>query len=387
MLNTEFMQPPTDLKTDLSNIERVIWSYEAQAGPVLVIFAGIHGNELAGIYACQRLATQLSEMTDQLDGSVYMISGNREAIKQGFRYINRDLNRIWNEVTTVDPEAVSGDIIEWEESLELLNLINTLIDEHENSGRKIYFTDLHTTSAESCAFILFNDTLENRKSASFFPVPQILGIEESIHGTLLSFINDRGYPAIGFEAGKHTDPVSNERTEAFLWLYLHFLKIIPLKLPELQEQEEKLESLSGVKDVYYEITYHHFLEDADAFKMKEGYHNFNTIQKGELLAYENHEPVYAPTSGLIFMPLYQSKGSDGFFILNERSPIWLEISSIFRDSFINNYMHFLPGVEKTGQGSYVADLRIARFFVKEIFHLLGYRVIRKDVNTLVCYKR
>ncbi|WP_185957356.1 succinylglutamate desuccinylase/aspartoacylase family protein [Gracilimonas mengyeensis] len=382
------METPPDLHTDLSDIERVIWSHETDTGPVLVIFAGIHGNELAGIYACQRLSKKLSENTDKLEGSVYMISGNREAIKMGYRYINRDLNRIWNEVTEgvkANPEL--QDDIEWEESLELLQVINTIVDKHKNTHRDVYFCDLHTTSAQSCAFILFNDTLENRRSASVFPVPQILGIEESIHGTLLSFINDLGYPAIGFEAGEHNDPQSVLRTEAFLRLYLHFLNILKLKLPELQRCEEVMSAPSGNLDEYYEITYHHFVEDAREFDMKKGYQNFDPISKGDLLAYDHEKPVYAPTDGLIFMPLYQSKGRDGFFILKGRSPFWLEVSSVFRDSFLNKYLHFLPGVDKVGHGSFTVDLRVARFFVKEIFHLLGYRVIRKDEQTLVCYKR
>lgn len=376
-----------ELNIDLSDIERVIWSHEADAGPVLVIFAGIHGNELAGIYACQRVATRLSKMTGRINGSIYMISGNRQAIKKGFRYINRDLNRIWNEVTAGEPDYDGGEDPEWEEGGEILQVINAIINRYENTEREIYFTDLHTTSAESCAFILFNDTLENRRNASFFPVPQILGIEETIRGTLLSFINDLGYPAIGFEAGEHNDPLSKKRTEAFLWLYLHLLKITSLKLPDLQMYEEILQTLPDVRDVYYEITYHHFVDDALEFKMKKGYRNFKPVQKGELLAYENQKPVYAPVSGRIFMPLYQSRGKDGFFILKDRSPFWLEISSIFRDSFINNYLHFLPGVERTSQYAFMVDLGIARLFVKEVFHLLGYRVIRKDADTLICYKR
>lgn len=380
------MNPTSDLNKEIDTIKRIIWSHKADIGPVIVIFSGIHGNETAGIYACKRLANKLSKNRDEMEGSVFMISGNRKAIKKGFRYLDRDLNRIWNEIHKFG-QLFSTNDQEWDEALEILDSINEIIEKYKSTNREIHFIDLHTTSADSSSFILFNDTLENRNIAKWFPVPQILGIEESIHGTLLSYINDFGYPAIGFEAGGHTDPASTERTEAFLWLYFHYTDVINLDQANLHVYEGMLREKSNVDDQYYEINYHHVVEDALKFRMKKGFKNFDAIRKGELLAYEDSEPVHAPVSGLIFMPLYQKKGNDGFFILKGRSPLWLELSTFFRDSFINRYLHLLPGVEKKEEGYFTVNLNVARFLVKEIFHLLGYRVIRRDENTLNCYKR
>lgn len=380
------MQHATAVKTELEHIERIIWHNESELGPVIIVIAGIHGNELAGIYACKRLSQQLSLNKEILSGSIYMISGNLKAIKQGFRYLDKDLNRIWNEINKPGSFFDDSDE-EWEEAVEILETVTKIINKYKDTKREIHFIDLHTTSAESCSFILFNDTLDNRKIATWFPVPQILGIEETIHGTLLSYINDLGYPAIGFEAGGHTDPASTDRTEAFLWLYLHYTGIYRLELADLHVYEEILKAESVTTNQYYEITYHHLVKDAKAFKMKKGYRNFDFVNKAELLAYEGNEPVYAPVSGNIFMPLYQKRGNDGFFILNGRSPLWLELSAIFRDSYVNGYLHLLPGVKKQSEGYYKVNLKVARFLVKEIFHLMGYRVIRRNETTLDCYKR
>jgi hypothetical protein len=142
-----------------------------------------------------------------------------------------------------------------------------------------------------------------------------------------------------------------------------------------------------IEDSYYEITYHHYVEDASRFKMEKGFLNFDHVNKGDLLAYDEGNPVYAPQSGIIFMPLYQSKGNDGFFILKGRSAFWLELSSKLRDSFINKYLQLLPGVKNEDERVFTVNLKIARFFVKEVFHLMGYRVIQQDPETLICYKR
>jgi predicted deacylase len=364
---------------------RIIWSHESEVGPIFIVFAGVHGNEMAGVQACKQIAGSLESMQEDIQGSVYMISGNKTAIKQGVRYIDFDLNRIWNVLESGSAEL--SESAEWNEALEIREIIQGLIGRYSDDMKEIYFIDLHTTSAKSCAFIPFNDTLENRRIALRFPVPQILGIEESIHGTLLSYINDLGYPAIGFEAGSHTDPLSVERTEAFLWIYLDYVNIVSLGVKKLRLLEEKLRPESDIPIKYYEINYHYMVEHPQTFRMKKGYANFDSVRKGDFMAYDNEQRIYAPVSGFIFMPLYQKKGSDGFFILKERSPFWLEISSIFRDSFLNNYLHFLPGVEEFQPGAFTVNLSIARFFVKEIFHLLGYRVIRKTENMLICYKR
>jgi succinylglutamate desuccinylase len=87
---------------DMEQVDRIIWSHTKDSGPVVVIFSGIHGNELAGLHASRRLAETLSKDTGRLKGSVYMVSGNLKAIRQGVRYLDRDLNRIWGDFSKED---------------------------------------------------------------------------------------------------------------------------------------------------------------------------------------------------------------------------------------------------------------------------------------------
>ena len=96
--------------------------------------------------------------------------------------------------------------------------IYALVKEILSSERgPFHFLDLHTTSSPSVPFITISDSLNNRKFASNFPVPVVLGIEEYLEGPLLTFINDHGYIALGFEGGQHTDPESVINCEYFVW--------------------------------------------------------------------------------------------------------------------------------------------------------------------------
>ncbi|MEX0994892.1 MAG: hypothetical protein WD599_05145, partial [Balneolaceae bacterium] len=244
-----------------------------------------------------------------------------------------------------------------------------------------------TTSSDSCAFIPFNDTLRNRELARKFPVPQILVIEEYIYGTLLSYINNHGFAAIGFEAGAHSASESVKRSEAFLWLIMHHCRLIELPTDEVAGFEYILRKLVGISDTYYEIIHRHFVEDPSRFRMKSGFRNFDEVRKGQPLAYENDTLIRAPASGRIFMPLYQEAGHDGFFIIRKISPVWLELSAWLRNTSIHKWLKYLPGVTPLADGNFKVDLNRAKYLVRNIFHLLGYRLAMQGRHTLICYRR
>lgn len=360
--------------------------------PVVVFFVGIHGNEQAGVVAIQDILDEFIEAGIEPEGKLYVVTGNLEALERGVRYVDTDLNRLWEKFNT-DQDftalAETGKTLpsEYFESLEIKSEIDNILHEHEQDRPDILFADLHTTSSESCAFILLNDTLANRELAQKFPVPQILGIEENIHGTLLSYINNLGCRAIGFEAGAHTSFESVQRSKAFIRLLLHHTGLVKTGSSELGRCEVEMVDNSEMPSAYFEIRYHHFIEDVNKFNMYPGYRNFDSVEKGEPLAIEKGDVIKAPEEGRIFMPLYQKSGNDGFLIIREVSPFWLTFSAWLRDSSIHSLLAYLPGVTRSGPQEFTVNRDVALFFVKEIFHLLGYRVTEKDSSTLICYRR
>jgi predicted deacylase len=360
--------------------------------PVIVFFVGIHGNERAGVVAMQDILAEFTKSGTEPEGKIYVIKGNLEALEQGVRYVDTDLNRLWERFNTdqdFSSLAENGKPIpsEYTESLEIKAEIDKILRNHEEYRDDILFADLHTTSSESCAFILLNDTLANRELAQKFPVPQILGIEENIHGTLLSYINNLGCRAIGFEAGAHSASESVERSKAFIRLLLHHTGLSKIEYPGQEYCEQEMVDGSDMPNDYFEIRYHYLINDIETFNMYPGYRNFDAVEKGEPLAIEEGEVIKAPQDGRIFMPLYQKRGNDGFLIIREVSPFWLTFSAWLRNSFIHSLLPLLPGVTRTKSQEFIVNREIALFFVKEIFHLLGYRVTEKDRNTLICYRR
>ena len=78
----------------LKVISRIIGKIQGKAsGPTIVFFAGIHGNEPAGVHALEKVFREL--LADDIKGIVYGITGNLKALEANQRYLEEDLNRIW----------------------------------------------------------------------------------------------------------------------------------------------------------------------------------------------------------------------------------------------------------------------------------------------------
>lgn len=355
--------------------------------PVVLFFSGIHGNENAGVKASKNILKRLKNDKIPVEGNIYFIYGNSRALKLKKRYIDVDLNRIWcidniNKIKKSEKDELNS---EEQEQLEIYLLIKEIIKNH--SG-KSYFIDLHTTSSKTFPFITISDSLNNRKFSSAFPVPTVLGIEEYLPGPLLTFMNEFGYIAIGFEAGQHNAFESVENCESFIWRSLVNTGCIREK-NTADNFDQLLKSKCENKYRFFQIVYRYEIQPDDYFKMLEGFENFEKISKGQLLAENNGQKITAVTNGRIFMPLYQSQGDDGFFIIRRVSKFWINASIVARRLHAHNFLRLLPGVKKDSKNKYIliVDPRTAKFMAKQIFHLFGYRQqILKD-NKLYFIKR
>ena len=77
----------------------------------------------------------------------------------------------------------------------------------------------------------------------------------------------------------------------------------------------------------------------------------------------------------MLLPLYQGKGEDGFFIVRDVKPIWLTIAKWLRHARFDRLLPWLPGIKRSPDDPnlLIVNPKVARWFVVEIFHLLGFR--------------
>ncbi len=341
-------------------------------GPRFVLVGGLHGNEPAGVCAIQEILRTLEERDLPIYGEILGLAGNLSALRLGDRFIDRDLNRMWSR-EEIESELNAEECHEVAERTALLAEIEAAI---EGARGPVVFVDLHSTSAFGAPFSIIGDTLQNRRIAFSFPVPVILGMEENVEGALLGYFGERGHMAVGFEGGKHDDPLTVRHHVAAIWLTLIAAGALRRSdLPDSVEIYTLLASAGRGLPGVIETRYRHHVEERDRFRMREGFGNFDRVQKDELLAYDRDGPVHAPEAGLIMLPLYQGKGQDGFFLGREVRRFWLRVSTLLRKLRLARIVHWLPGVRRVeGEvGTVEVTPLLERCGARPVLHLLGFR--------------
>jgi len=371
--------------------DRLIGNYTQNIpGPTLLFIGGIHGNEPAGVLALTQVFEEIQNSSIPIKGEIYAFAGNLKALLKNKRFIEQDLNRIWKveRIKELENENVDekNESIEEKEQRELYDAIKFVF----KLKNPVYVFDLHTTSSESRPFITIADTLRNRNFAMKFPLPIILGIEEQIVGTLLNYINELGLIAMGFESGQHDAESSIAIHRASIWLSLIYSGCLNDKdLPNLSKHYATLKSHSENGNKVFEVRYRYEISEGERFRMIEGFKNFQPIKRRQLLAETNIGSIRSHENGMVFLPLYQNLGNDGYFIVHEIKPFWLKISAALRKKNIQKFLPLLPGIKKHpfNGNSLIVNQKIARWFVIEFFHLLGYRRKHTEMNKLVVTKR
>lgn len=312
------------------HLERIIGIFEGTLpGPLVVAIGAMHGNEPAGVKGLEMVFEALEqERRDnpnfEFRGKLIGLVGNAQAYLQQQRFLEQDLNRAWTEAVIAQNEASAQELLQ-AENREVFELYEYLLEACQSfKNQKIAFLDLHTTSADGGIFSIPTDEGESLQLAKHLGAPVILGLQENITGTFLGFAIGGGFfqkgvvaPAplcVAFEAGQHTSQRSITRAALAVMRCLRAMNC--LTNLELLDFAENLSQpfLAQVPAVVH-FRYAHHIAVGDAFKMRPGYANFQPIKAGEHLADDVNGPVLSPESGLILMPLYQTKGSDGFFIV------------------------------------------------------------------------
>ena len=123
--------------------------------------------------------------------------------------------------------------------------------------------------------------------------------------------------------------------------------------------------------------------------MLKGFESFQSIKKGMPLAKSNGKSINSKHSAMLFMPLYQKSGKDGFFIIKPIPRFFLKLSEILRKLRAEQILTFLPGItwHNKDKGILRANLRVARYLTKSVFHLFGYRNKHIDKTYLLLYNR
>ena len=362
------------------------------AGPLLLVVGGIHGNEYSGVLAARRVLDKLALEDRPFRGRFVALVGNLAALALDQRFIDLDLNRQWlpqrvAEVTAAARTASGTSAVEEREQRDLLA---ALLRELETAQGPVYFMDLHTSSADGPPFVTVGDTLRNRAFALKLGLPVVLGLEEQIDGALLEYVNNLGHVTVGIEAGRHHAPESVDHHEAVLWLALAAAGHMDEKdLPDAAALRGRLRAATPGIPPIMAVDLRHPVTPDDGFVMAPGYRNFDPVPAGQAVARDKKGPILSRRRSRMLLPLYQAQGSDGFFLVRKIHPFWLRLSALLRRSGLPELVRWLPGVRRHPEWpeTLVVNTRVARLLPLQVLHLLGFRKLRWRGHLLMVSRR
>lgn len=302
-------------------------------GPLLFVFAQIHGNEQAGRQAFERVLEMINDEYDSngnfaFRGRIVGLIGNLQAAKSGARFISKDLNRSFHLDSILENYTKADLTDENKEAVELVKAVKVEIESYK--PEKVYIFDIHTTSASGGTFAIPNDDKASITLGFHINTPIIQGMLQGLQGTVLHFFNQEVFTAflrkigsshlpsqitpLSFEAGQHEDPESVKNAVAAIVNMLRGAEMVPHDQIELKHDLQLIKN-SGRLPKLTHLTYRHHIHTGDDFVMRPGYANFTPVKKDEHLADDRHGKILCPKDGFILMPLYQKQGEDGFFLL------------------------------------------------------------------------
>lgn len=286
-------------------------------GPTVILLGGVHGNEPAGVQALQQVLALLHG-AGAFRGRLTALRGNMAALQARVRYVDEDLNRLWQperirRIMQAVPDGHPSS--EQHELRALLQAVNAALAlRPPASGFPTVIGDLHSFSAPGRMFGLADSGAGIATLFRKLGVPLVVGMQDKLHGTAFEYFSGLVDTAFVIEGGQHDDPGTVQRLASSILSLLVELGCVdaqwmarhaPVSHPAAHAPER-------VRPVY-----RHPVQPEDGFRMRPGFSNLQQITQGEWLASDRLGRVLAPDDGYLLMPLYQAQGSDGFFIVRD----------------------------------------------------------------------
>ena len=299
-------------------MNRIIGKIKGKSnGPLVLLVGGVHGNERESLKAIDRVFERIAEEALTVRGEIVGIMGNQKAIEAGHRYLDYDLNRCFtvSHMEYLRSKRSKHNKAEDTEAFELIRMIDDFAKQPYSTKLLV---DLHTTSAAKGNFVIVPEYYASHPVVEALSLPVIVNLENFLKGTLSVHACGEGFLGMAFEGGQIGSADAVDLHEAGIWMILIAAGAVAgLDQAFVEQCSRILNQQSEGLPEKVKVNSMHMVHEGSEFSMKPGYYNFKPVERGEPLARDKHGEIVSPQTGMIFMPLYQKQGNDGFFIIEE----------------------------------------------------------------------
>ncbi|MFA6537565.1 MAG: succinylglutamate desuccinylase/aspartoacylase family protein [Patescibacteria group bacterium] len=255
------------------------------AGPKSMVLAGVHGNEVCGIKALQKIIPKI-----KIDcGQVIFGFGNPRAIRKNIRQTAENLNRMFKSVSEYSKKQKQS--YEYKRA----QLLKKYFDKVE------VLLDLHASFAPNDRpFVICKK--KDQEFAKFLPLKTVVfGFDAIEPGGTDYYMNQKGKVGFCVECGYFTD---NKAVKVAEKTILNFLKARGHLKSNLKKEKQK----------YLQVNYLYYTK-TNKFVLKKEFADFEKIKKGQLIGFDGTKKVLSPQTGFIlFSTNREKKGSEGFLL-------------------------------------------------------------------------
>jgi uncharacterized protein len=270
----------------MQDLERVFKIKGNKAGPKTMVLVGVHGNEICGVEALNKIKDTLTIEC----GEVYFAYGNPRAIEQNVRYTEQNLNRMFvepNSLTSTQKKSYEYKCAKFLKKY--FDKVDVLLDVHAS------------TTPKSFPFIICEKNAF--KIAQYLPAHMIVsGFNTVEPGGTDYYMNSKGKIGICFESGYLGDKKSTKNAELAILSSLEVLGHIPRQY--IQKQSQKRIRV-----------YKKYFSKTDSFKLKKKFVDFEEVKKGQVIGIDDTHAVTAPKDSVILFANNTTRAGSEIFLL------------------------------------------------------------------------
>jgi succinylglutamate desuccinylase len=263
-------------------IRNVVHLQEGTRDPRVVLFCGVHGDEVSGIHAVEKLFFDFFTGARTLQhGSLTLVRANEQAMAAERRYVKHNLNRLFKDAYGSEIDRGSYEFLRAQELKTILRNCD-------------YFFDLHSAPTAQEPFIVVEQA--NLSQFSKLGIPKLMTgwskfSSGAIGGDAENYANAHGAKSATLESGSHFDKRSNDVAYRAAVAFLSVLDMIAGDETPASERPE-------IVDVYAVVT-----KDFEDFRYARQAENFQFIKKGEAFAFQDGRPLTVGEDTYVLIPM------------------------------------------------------------------------------------
>lgn len=268
-------------------LEKIIKISGKEKGTISIILVGVHGDEKCGVEALEKILPTL-----EIERGVVLFGyGNPRAIEESKRFIEANLNRMFNseeQLTANDKQSY-----EYKRAQFLKNYLN----------QADALLDIHASSIlDSRAFVICEANAA--EIVKFFPIDLIVsGFDKVEPGGTDYFMNSRGKIGICLECGYMINPQAIEMAEESIFAFL-------------KARGHIKNDLTSQKQSYLQM-FKKYFANTDKFTLLKPFSNFEVVESGQIIGFDGQEEVKAPRRSFILFAHNGTRIGDEVFLLGE----------------------------------------------------------------------